>query len=321
MYCYEFLSKYIVFFINKNKFAPHKQKKVIKMDTTHNSMKADDNEAYHADKSRIGKSGLDLIHKSPAHYYAKYLDPNREREKQTPALLMGSAVHMAVFEPQDFMKKFVVINDTAIIAEIGGKAPKQTNRYKEWLQDFARENAGKTILSSEDFEKCLKIKEAVYNHPTAALLLEGGVAEQRVDWLWQGEDKNFNPIQVKCKSKMDWQSHNGFIVDLKTTEDASPAGFGKSIFNYRYDVQGAFYTDAYRQATGNEPRGFIFIAVEKSAPYAVALYYLTPEQIARGRREYEADLRTYHECLISGEFPAYGIDIKPAQLPAWAYRN
>lgn len=280
-----------------------------------------ENDAYHADTTRIGKSGLDLIHRSPAHYYAKYLDPNRVREKQTPALIMGSAVHMATFEPDDFMKKFTVVNDADKIAEIGGKAPRQTKAYKEWLADFERENTGKTLLSDDDFNTCLKIRDAVYGHPAAAFLLQKGVAEQRVDWTWNGEDKDFNPIQVKCKSKMDWQAHNGFIVDLKTTEDASPSGFGKSIYNYRYHVQGAFYADAYEQAMGEPAKGFIFIAVEKQPPYAVALYYLVPEHFTFGRKEYEADLRVYHECLRTGEFPAYGNQIQPAQLPAWAFRN
>jgi len=288
-------------------------------------MNTTDNDKYHADTSRIGKSGLDYIHQSPAHYYAAYLDPNRIREKQTPALIMGSAVHMAVFEPEDFTKKFAVLDDSEICAQIGGKSPKQTNRYKEWLSDFGSTNRGKTFLSTDDFATCLKIRDAVFNHRAANLLLDSGVAEQRVDWSWQGDDENFNPIQVHCKSKMDWQSTggaaSGFIVDLKTTEDAGKSGFGKSVWNYRYHVQAAFYLDAYRYQYGQDARGFIFIAVEKKPPFAVALYYATPEMIDIGRREYERDLRIYHRCLLTNEWPAYGDGIEPIELPAWAYKQ
>jgi len=35
------------------------------------------NEQYHADTSAISASGLKLFARSPAHYYAAYLDPQR----------------------------------------------------------------------------------------------------------------------------------------------------------------------------------------------------------------------------------------------------
>lgn len=281
----------------------------------------DDNAAYHADKSRIGKSGLDLVHRSPAHYYAKYLDPDRERDKPTPALAMGSATHKALFEKDTFLETYIVMDDTKICQEIGGKAPRQTNRYKDWLSDFQNKNGNKTIIDAADFRTCIAIRNAVASHPAAAILLEKGVPEQRIDWAWQGDNSAGNPIQVKCKSKLDWQSHNGFIVDLKTTEDASPTEFAKSAYNYRYHVQAAFYLEAYYQKYGEPARGFIFIAAEKKPPYAVALYYATPDMINLGRREYEADLRVYHDCLVTGEFPSFGTEIKQLVLPAWAYRQ
>jgi hypothetical protein len=261
-------------------------------------------DTYHKDSTRIGKSGLDLVHRSPAHYYAKYLDPNREWEEPTPALILGSAVHCAVFESEKFSQQFAV----APVID------KRSNAGKAAWADFQSANQGKQLLTSEQFDTCMKMKAAVHAHPTAKLLLEGGVAEQRIDWL--------EPHTLaKCKSKLDWQSDNGFIVDLKTTEDAGPTGFAKSIANYRYHVQGAFYLDAYQEKYGQPARGFIFIAVEKTPPFAVALYYLTQEDIDFGRMEYLADLEVYLRCLRNNEWPAYGTEVKPISLPAWARRR
>lgn len=268
-----------------------------------------DNAAYHADTQRIGKSGLDLIHKSPAHYYAKYLDPNRAWETQTPTLAFGSALHVAVFEPHKYA------SHVAIAPELN----KRTNSGKEEWQAFLEANKRKTIIDAETHLHVMKMKEAVYSHPSAAVLLESGIAEQRIDWNWDGEDDEGNPIMVRCKIKPDWIASNDFIVDLKSTEDASPQGFGKSVWNYRYHVQGGFYSEGLAASRDGEfPRGFIFIAVEKSPPYAVALYYLTPEQMEIGRREYTKDLRVYHRCLQTNEWPAYGEGLTPVQLPGWA---
>lgn len=267
------------------------------------------NEAYHADKLRIGKSGLDLIHKSPAHYYAKYLDPNRVWEEPTPALAFGSALHVAVFEPTEFTKRFV------IAPEIN----RRTSAGKEEYEQFLKNNKGKTIITDEVFQHVQKMKEKVYEHPSAAVLLESGIAEKVFHWNWEGDDDEGNPIMVRCKIKPDWLSHNGFVVDLKSTEDASPQGFGKSVWNYRYHVQGAFYSEGMAYCNDGEfPRGFIFIAVEKSPPYAVALYYLTPEHMEIGRSEYIKDLRVYHKCLQTNEWPAYGDGVIAVQLPGWA---
>lgn len=276
-------------------------------------MITDENEAYHADKSRIGKSGLDLIDKSPAHYYAEYLDPNRVRKPPTDALAFGSALHTLVFEPEDFAKRFV------LMPEIN----RRTNEGKAQYAAFIEANQGKTIIDDEVLMHCKKMKEVIFSNPTAAVLLEKGIAEQRVNWEWNGEDETGNQIHVPCKIKPDWHSHNDFLVDLKTTEDASPEGFGKSVFNFRYHVQAAFYSDGLAQSRAGEyPRGFIFIAIEKRAPYHMALYYITPEQIGLGRREYERNLRTYHKCLHANEWPGYNAgELMAIQLPAWAYRK
>jgi hypothetical protein len=60
------------------------------------------NEAYHSDTSRISNSGLAVVGRSPAHYFAKYLAADRKPAVETPALIMGSAVHCAVLEPDRY---------------------------------------------------------------------------------------------------------------------------------------------------------------------------------------------------------------------------
>lgn len=264
-------------------------------------METINNEAYHADTARIGKSGLDLIARSPAHYYARYLDPNREREKQTPALLMGSAVHAAVLEPQKFAELF------AVEPEVN----RRTNAGRDSLVAFEAANNGKTIITNEMFQEAVKIKNAVRKHPAAAVLLESGVAEVVLQW-------NNTEFGVGCKMKPDFMSSTGFIVDLKTTDDAGPNDFGKSVVNFRYDVQSAWYVDGYKAVYGEYPRGFAFIAVEKKPPYAVAVYYVPNPVFEMGRRKYMRDLETYARCLHSNTWPAYSNEIIELTLPAWA---
>ena len=261
------------------------------------------NEDYHADTTRIGKSGLDLIAKSPAHYWAKYLDPNREKREPTAAMQLGTAVHHAILEPHEFERRYQVM------PEIN----KRTNDGKAEfaaLMEHAKAN-GITFLGEADKTTCLRMRDAVHKHPAASALLVDGEAEKTLFW-------NDQRTGAKCKCRPDWLSLSGYIADIKTTADASSAEFAKSVYNYRYHVQAPWYLDGYEQAFGRPADGFAFIAVENEPPYAVAVYYVTQDIYDIGKRTYMRDLDVYMECLRKNQWPGYSQEFQALQLPAWA---
>jgi exodeoxyribonuclease VIII len=153
---------------------------------------------------------------------------------------------------------------------------------------------------------------AIYAHPAAAMLLGlPGKAEQTFMWTDAATG-------LECKCRPDWMTDDGsIVVDLKTTEDASPAGFKKSIANYRYHVQAAFYLHSLEQATGVCPEQFIFIAVEKKPPHAVAVYAADPEMIKTGWHTAERDLDAIAQCRKLNRWPGYNEAIEPISLPPW----
>ena len=63
-----------------------------------------------------------------------------------------------------------------------------------------------------------------------------------------------------------------------------------------------------------EPQ-FLILALEKSAPYCVASYFLNYEFIDYGRSEYKRALEIYKSC--KGKFPGYGSKPKELFLPNW----
>jgi exodeoxyribonuclease VIII len=110
---------------------------------------------------------------------------------------------------------------------------------------------------------------------------------------------------VDCKARPDWLTPDNIIVDLKTTEDASPRGFAQSVRKYRYDVQAAFYSDGLEAATGKECEGFFFIAVEKSPPFLCAVYFLGADDLLEAKQKYQKNLLTYRLCKESGIWSGY----------------
>lgn len=248
------------------------------------------NQDYHKKTDFISKSLLDLVHKSPAHYLA-YI----EGEKQVPSSAMnfGSLVHSVVFDQDNY----------AIMPE----CDRRTKEGKAIYESFLAESEGKElIVSLKDYEQALNIKNAVLAHPKAALLLEQGQAEIPVFG-------KIADLDAKCKVDFLNTKYN-VCVDLKTTTSSAPHEFAKSIYNYRYHVQAAFYMDL------TKAERFIFIAVEKEAPFNVELYELDSEAIERGRQEYLADIETLKKCKESGIYHGYTTDnkIHIISLPTWA---
>jgi hypothetical protein len=257
---------------------------------------------YHR-HSAVSKSHLDQVARSPLHYWARYVDPNRVDLEPTAAMAIGSAVHTHVLELPEWDQRYIT-------------APEGINRRtkagKEAWAAFEAESTGRIVLSRADAELVMRMGQAVYGHPAAAFLLQRpGLAEQT--YLWTDEATG-----LECKCRPDWMTTDGqLIVDLKTTEDASPAGFRKSVANFRYHVQAAWYLDGIERATGKRPDQFIFICVEKKPPHAVAAYAASAEMVAAGAITAEADLARLALCKEAGDWPGYSNQIEVIDLPSW----
>lgn len=260
------------------------------------------NDEYHSGPG-VSKSHLDTIATgSPRHYWHKYLNPQRVRQPPTPEMIMGTAVHTAVLEPDLFPSE--VIQSPGF--------DRRTKIGKAEHEAFHKEHAGKIILDPDDYAICLAIRDAVYQHPVAAGLLRApGKAEQS----FYAIDPETGEL-IKCRP--DYLHDSGeLIVDLKTTKDASPAGFGRSAANLRYPVQTAWYNGVLDTLYGEHPETWVFLAVEKEPPYAIGLYYVEPEDIERARIAARRDLLTIAHHKRTGEWPDWGLNPMPLELPAW----
>lgn len=264
------------------------------------------NAEYHGNAERISKSGLDLIAKSPAHYYQRYLAPNRVEREETPAFFMGTATHTAILEPAAFDAEYV---------HCPIKFDRRTNAGKLAALEFEAQHVGRKILDTGQYDTLMRMREAVQNHRAASQLLTGGVAEQS---LFFTEPET----GVKCKVRFDYlhEAVGGYVVDVKSTEDAGPEEFARSAAKYFYHKQAAFYTDALAYAgCPVAPLGFMFVAVEKTAPFGVAVYQLTEDAIELGRSLYFADLERFAECKRTGQWGAYPQHAQLLKLPRWAF--
>jgi hypothetical protein len=104
-------------------------------------------------------------------------------------------------------------------------------------------------------------------------------------------------------------------MHLKKTTDAF--NFEKSIFNYKYYRQVAFYSDLVEKLTGECPL-FFLIALEDTAPFGVKFYKLDEELIDAGRDEIKHSLLKYKEWQEAGAaVKAYPNGFETVKMPGW----
>ena len=255
-------------------------------------MTAISNADYHADPA-VSASHLKEISKSPYHYWSRYLDPDRVAMVPTAAMRLGSLTHCATLEPDELTKRYQLAPD------------RRTSAGKAAVAEMAA--AGIEAVSEADLAQALQMADAVRSNSTAALLLANGQAEQSFWW-------DDIATGMRCKCRPDWFDGET-IVDLKTCQDASAAGFAKAVAAFHYQLQAAHYL------CGTLAKRFIFVAVEKSAPFATACYELDAQAMVHGSVSRHNALQRIQDCRAINEWPGYTDGIQTLQLPGWALKD
>jgi len=250
---------------------------------------------YHADPVPAGSFSSTMakqILKSPAHL-RHYLDSPRVEKA---AFDFGHAVHAEVL-------------GVGLEVEVMAFDSWRT-KAAQTARDEARA-AGLVPLLEHEYEPVRRAVEAVRAHPIAGPLFAGaGLAEQSafaVDpdtGLW-------------LRARFDWTTPGSILVDLKTANDGAPQAFRRVVGDLGYDVQDAFYRHAYELATGERPRGFIFVTVEKAAPHLVDVHELDADWQALGRQKMRRAIDTYKRCLDTGEWPGRPARVNTLSAPLW----
>lgn len=263
----------------------------------HHDVPAD---AYHA-LDAASSHRLRLLGRSPLHMRHAIDNP----EEPTPAMVFGEAVHFACLQPDIFCSRF----------SLKPEVDRRTKDGKAIYEKFIADLAGRQPIARDDLARCGHISIAVHEHPFAGLLLKSpGPVE--ITGIWT--DATTGQL---CKLRADKLAEEyGTIVDLKTTDDASPDGFERSILKYGYHVQAAMYLRGMA-ALGRPFDHFVFVCVEKDPPHAVGVYRLDDEAVEAGDAKLAELLEIYAECSRTKTWPSYPSEVQTISLPDWFMRK
>lgn len=206
----------------------------------------------------------------------------------------------------------------AIPEELLGKSgAASTNAAKAWIED-ARAR-GVTPLKAEEVDqidtmadRCrarLAQMKMVLDPARSELV---GIAE--IGGVWNRSMFDNAPEGKK------------YLIDFKTTTDASPEACMRAVCNYGYDVQARHYLDVWEAVTG-EKRSMRFVFQEKTAPYEVSVVELMDDPAADGDWMLDAASKVaearflWRRGLDTGEWPGYPAKIARVEAPVWHRRS
>lgn len=274
-------------------------------------------EQYHRRELGVASSSVIkmLLNKSPAHYRA-WVDGHDQPD--TPAMTFGRAYHCRVLEPARFAAEYASepANAPARPTDAMRNAQKPSDSSKArvaFWDAWDAVNAGRTVLSADDYTRIEAMHAALMAHPVAAGIMRDGQSEVTMQWTDE-------VTGVACKARADWWVPGRFVMDLKTTDDASPQGFARAVAKYGYHVQHAHYCDGAR-ACGQPVRHYLILAQEKEPPYAVGVYHLDAGAELRGFELRERGLQLMRQCAETNTWPGYGTGITELSLPAYALKD
>jgi hypothetical protein len=266
------------------------------------------NDKYHS-LPAISSSQLKEALRSPAHYFAKYLAEDREPSEATANMQLGSAVHVLFLEPAVFEREVAVAPECDRRTKVG----------KEAWAAFIESAAGKIILTADQMKDAEAMANSLHAHPINKIVMEGtGCREASIFYRDTESD-------LACRVRPDYHIApcdkwpNGLIIDLKTTDDARPAAFARTIANFGYHTSAAMYCDGFQAyyGTENSPE-FLWLVIERNRPYACAAYEVTDDVLFVGHAKKREALELIAHCQRLGEWPSYSLQINPIALPAWA---
>jgi len=238
-----------------------------------------------------------LIGKSPQHAIFERSNPTDKAE-----LRFGKLFHTILLEPDKFADKVVFWN--------GRRTGKKYNELAAVVGDRA-------IVNEREHDQLRRMRDAVMKMETAKGLFSAGMAEESFFFV-------DGPTGLMCRCRPDWQAPKiQIIADLKTTSNpASKQSFSRTIAQFHYDLQAAFYMGGVNSTLTKRPKiifdTWIWIVAEVNPPYGVGIYEAEHNVLENGRAKVRWALDKCSECYALDEWGGYADEVVKVDIPGWA---
>ena len=214
---------------------------------------------YHAEPYGDSMSSHKLLDfmRDPAIYWAYREGVLVDEDK--PHYAFGRAAHCYILEGSENFDDRYHVSDGPINEKTGRPFGRDTQKFAAFLEEVRQD--GREFVTVDEKRSIEAMYWSAVGHTVARNLFNVGAPEVVIRGTENG---------VALKGRLDWlDSAHGRIVDLKTCDDLDR--FAKTVFEYGYNIQAAFYRRLVRLLTGHN-YGVYVVAVEKKQPFRTGVW-------------------------------------------------
>ena len=239
----------------------------------------------------LSYSSLKEFAKSPRHY----LDYLNRKKETTPAMQFGSMVHCLLLQPDKFDSQF------AIMPTID----KRTKEGKEAYNKFLEGAVGLDVVMENDYNDAKAITDNVLSNDSLRNYID-----------------NCHQFEQEFRAEMWDLPVRGFfdgiaddyILEIKTTTDASPEYIIRDFYNRQYHMQAGLYN-----LVSEKPIKYLII--ETKGPYDAYIADASEGYIKKGQELFSDTLVSFTKCMKENAwtkgYEYHNKDIT-IDLPNWA---
>ena len=231
----------------------------------------------------------------------------------TDAMRQGTICHTALLEPGLMRRDYV-------------RGPEGVRRgTKAWKEDESKAGR-KTLVKPAEHDRALDMAKSVKSNTDAVFMLESDFdapdSKKEVSYVWKDPKCGLMlKARIDCLSYR-WDSM--WVVDYKTTDDASPFAMGRKLVTqpYYYLMQMAWYCRAVKnyeesQLEGHKPHvNACIIAAEKSPGYPTAVYHIDRDDLEEADKKID-DLLALIVKIKEGEVEQKHYPTLDLTAPEW----
>ncbi len=125
---------------------------------------------------------------------------------------------------------------------VRGPSDRRGNKWTDLVEACKMDS--KLLLVEDAYDQILALRDAVHADPFINGIITGGKP------MIEASGAFIDPATGElCRVRPDlYREDLGLILDIKSTESARPDAFARSVINYGYHAQEAFYSDGWLSA-------------------------------------------------------------------------
>lgn len=272
-------------------------------DGIHNDISIQD---YHANKTHISSTQV-RIAKSSLKEFDWFMQGKLDKPEGSH-FDFGNAFELALLDKVAFSESVAIMKDSEWCAESLSINPaltkvRSSKTYQTLEAEFLTANKGKYVINDkgpESWETIQEMLESCFADKVIQGLIKN--TEYQLSLFWTDDQTG-----LKLKTRPDiCKRKKNVVINVKTTRDGSPKGFGKDLADHDYPIQACLeMTGCLATGLMNDVDKYFWLACEKVAPFNATIYEFDESDIRASMTELDYLVHKIKKAQEQKSFPGY----------------